>query len=42
MDKQKANALVIDETTIGEDIYDYIDENNVKNVLSVEGVNERI
>ena len=42
MDKQKADALVIDETTIGEDIYDYIDENNVKNVLSVEGVNERI
>ena len=42
MDKQKADALVIYETTIGEDIYDYIDENNVKNVLSVEGVNERI
>ena len=41
MDKQKARALVIDEATIGEDIYDYIDENNVKNVLSVEEVDER-
>ena len=42
MDKQKADALVIDEATIGEDIYDYIDENNVKNVLSVEEVDEGI
>ena len=42
MDKQKADALVIDEATIGEDIYDYIDEDNVKNVLSVEEVDEVI
>ena len=41
MDKQKADALVIDEATIGEDIYDYIDENNAKNALSVEDVDER-
>ena len=26
MDRQKADALVIDEATIGEDIDDYIDE----------------
>ena len=35
MDKQEADALVIDEVTIREDI-DYIDENNVENMLSVE------
>ena len=27
MDKQKAEALVMDDATIGEDIDDYIDEN---------------
>ena len=34
MDNQKADALVIDEATIGEDIDDYIDENNLENMLS--------
>ena len=42
MDKQKAEALVIDGATIVEGIYDYIDENNVDNVLSVEEVDEKI
>ena len=42
MDKQKGDALVIDEATIGEDIHDYIDENNVENVLSIEEVDEKI
>ena len=32
MDKQKADALVIDEATIEEDIDDYIDENNLENM----------
>ena len=32
MNKQKADALVIDEATIWEDIDDYIDENDVKNM----------
>ena len=36
MDKQKADALVIDEAAIWEDIDDYIHENNVENVLSIE------
>ena len=36
MNKQKADALVIDEATIWEDIDDYIDENDVKNMLSIE------
>ena len=41
--KQKADALVIDEATIGEDIDDYIDENNnAENVLSTEEVDEKI
>ena len=41
--KQKADALVIDEATIGEDIDDYIDENNnAENVLSIEEVDEKI
>ena len=31
MGKQKAYALVINEATIGEDIDDYVDENNVIN-----------
>ena len=34
MDKQKADALVIDEATSREDIDDYIDENNLENMLS--------
>ena len=34
MDNQKADALVIDEATIGEDIDDYIDENKLENMLS--------
>ena len=42
MDKQKADALLMDETTIGEDTDDYIDENNVDNVLSIEEVDEKI
>ena len=42
MNKQKADALVIDEATIGEDIDDYIDENNAENVLSKEEVDEKI
>ena len=36
MDKQKTDALVIDEATIGEDIDDYIDESNLENMLSIE------
>ena len=41
--KQKADALVIDEATIGEDIDDYIDENNnAENVLSIEEIDEKI
>ena len=42
MDKQKADALVIDEATIGEDIDDYIDENNLENMSSIEEVHEKI
>ena len=42
MDKQKAHALVIDEATIGEDIDDYIDENNLEDMLSIEEVAENI
>ena len=42
MDKQKAHALVIDEVTIGEDIDDYIDENNLEDMLSIEEVDENI
>ena len=34
MDKQKADALVIDEATSGEDIDDYIDENNFREVVT--------
>ena len=34
MDKQKADAIVIDEATIGEDIDDCINENNVDNVIN--------
>ena len=36
MDKQKADAIVIDEAMIGEDIDDCINENNVDNMLSTE------
>ena len=32
MDKEKADALAIDEATIGEDMDDYIDENHVENM----------
>ena len=42
MDKQKADALLIDESTIGEDIDGYIDENNLENMLSIEEIDERI
>ena len=38
----KAHALVIDETTIGEDISDYIDKNDVENLLSIEEVDGKI
>ena len=41
MDKQKSDALVMDEATIGEGTDDYIDENNVENVLSIEEVDEK-
>ena len=42
MDEQKADTSVIDEGTIGEDIDDYIDENNLENMLSIEEVDEKI
>ena len=42
MNKQKAHALVIDEATIGEDMDDYIDENNLEDMLSIEEVDENI
>ena len=42
MNKQKADALVIDKATIGEGIDDYIDENNVENMLSIQEVDEKI
>ena len=42
MDKQKADALVMDEPTIGDDIDDYIDENNLENMLSIKEVDEKI
>ena len=42
MDEQKADTSVIDERTIGEDIDDYIDENNLENMLSIEEVDEKI
>ena len=41
MNKQKADACVIDEATIGEDIDDYIDENNVENMLSIEEADKK-
>ena len=42
MSKQKTDALVIDEATISEHIDDYIDKNNVENMLSIEEVDEKI
>ena len=42
MDKQKADALVIDEATIGEDIDDYNDENDVESMLSIEELDRKI
>ena len=42
MSKQKADALEIDEATIGEPIDDYIDENNVENMLLIEEFDEKI
>ena len=36
MDKQKTDALVIYEATIGEDIEGYVDENDVENMLATE------
>ena len=42
MDKQKADDLVIDEATIGEGIDDYINENNLENMLSIEEVDEKV
>ena len=41
MDKQKGDALVIDKATIGEDVGDSIDENNVENVLSLQEVDKK-
>ena len=42
MDKQKADTLVIDEATIGEGIDDYIDENDMENMLSIAEVDRKI
>ena len=42
MDKQKADTLVIDETTIEEGINDYIDENDMQNMLSIAEVDGKI
>lgn len=36
MNKHQADALVIDEVTMGEDIDNYNDENDEQNMLSVE------
>ena len=40
--KQKADTLVIDEATIGEDIDYYIDENDMENMLSIAEVDRKI
>ena len=40
--KEKADALLIDQAKIGRGIDDYIDENNVENVLSIEEFDEKI
>ena len=42
MGKQKADALVTDESIIGEDIDDYIDQNDVENILSREEVDSKL
>ena len=42
MNKEKADALLIDQAKIGRGIDDYIDENNVENVLSIEEFDEKI
>ena len=42
MGKQKADTLVIDEATIGEGIDDYIDENDMENMLSIAEVDRKI
>ena len=42
MDKQKMDALVIHEATFGEDIDDFIDKNDVENMLSIEEVDGKI
>ena len=42
LDKQKADSLVMDEATVGEDLDDYIDENNLENIVSIEEVDEKI
>ena len=42
MGKQKADALVTDQSIIGEDIVDYIDENDVENMLSIEEVDSKL
>ena len=42
MDKQKADTLVIDEAPIGEGIDDYIDENDMENMLSIAEVDRKI
>ena len=36
MNKHQADALVIDEVTMGEDIDNYNDENDEQNMLSIE------
>ena len=38
INKQKADVLVIDKATNGEDINDYIDENYVENMLSIKEI----
>lgn len=42
MDKQKVDALVLNEVTIGEDIDDYPDENNGETMSSVEDIDRKI
>ena len=42
LDKQKADSLVMDEATVGEDLDDYIDESNLENIVSIEEVDEKI
>ena len=42
MDKQRVDALVVNEATIGEDIDDYLDENNGENMSSIEDIDGKI